>query len=842
MNVSGLTESQAQNLIKVHGYNEIPYAGQRNILNIARSIIREPMFLLLVACGVIYLMLGNKIEAQMLLAFVIAIMGITFFQEKKSEKALQSLRNLSSPRAIVIRDGMEKRISGRDVVPGDIVVLKEGDRVPADGLLISSNNLFIDESLITGESVPVRKKPVNVQSKVAQISDAEYSVYAGSLVIRGYGLMKVEKTGTKTMMGKIGKSLQSIEQSRTLVQAEVEKLVKIFSISGLFLCIIVAVSYSLLNYGWLNGILAGLTFAMAILPEELPVILTVFFAIGAWRLAKHNVLTRKIPVIETLGAATVLCVDKTGTLTANRMEVQGLYANGQMLVMGRDLENLPEAFHKLVEFVVLASLEKPFDPMEKAFHDFIKKYLSNTEHVHNNWSLIHEYPLSEELSAMSNVWKAPDSDDYIIVVKGAPEAIFDLCHLERDESDRLKGIVKKMADEGLRIIGVATAEFTKDKQLPQQQHDFNFVFAGFVGLSDPLREGVASSIAVCQSAGIRVIMITGDYPETAKNIARKIGLVPYDTVITGQQLSEVDDEQFLKVIDNVSVFARITPEQKLRIVNAFKKKGEVVAMTGDGINDAPALKASHIGIAMGEKGTDVAREAADIVLVDDDFFSIVEGIRIGRTIFDNLKKAISYVISVHIPIIGMSLFPVFMGLPLVLGPVHIVFLEMIIDPVCSIVFEAEPPEQDLMIRHPRKIDESVLDRKTFFISFLQGTVVFVVVLAIFIYALASGHNEPRSRAITYITLIIANICLIFTNRSRTKFAFSRGNFNNKSLILVVVGTLMVLVCINSIEFFRTLFGFGPVDFHDILICLVSGIASILWFEGLKFFRRKQSLA
>ncbi|MCX7704750.1 MAG: cation-translocating P-type ATPase [bacterium] len=834
---SGLTENQVQNLLRIHGYNEIPSSTHKNVLNIILNIIAEPMFLLLVACGIIYLILGSKLEAQMLLAFVFLIMGITFYQERKTERALESLRNLSSPRAVVIRDGFEKRIPGRDIVPGDIVILKEGDRIPADGTVISCVNLYVDESLITGESLPIRKRSIYHNYVISKLKEKDFTVYAGSMIIRGYGLMKVEKTGKETLMGKIGKSIQSIEQSKTLVQIEVEKLIKVFSIVGIFLCTIIAVCYSSLKYGWLNGILAGLTLAMAILPEELPVILTVFFALGAWRLSKYNVLTRRIPVIETLGATTVLCVDKTGTLTTNHMEVRGLYSEGKLVIFQQYLENLPEHFHYLVEFGILASVEKPFDPMERALQIFGEKYLSKTEHIHKNWVLVQEYPLSDDLFAMSNVWKSPDSDDYIIAVKGSPEAIFDLCHLKMEEIIALQQIIKTMAENDLRIIGVAKAEFKQGKELPPGQHDFDFVFVGFIGLMDPLREEIIPSLELCKKAGIRVIMITGDYPETAKNIGEKIGLENYENVITGDILTQIGEEELVKVVKNCNIFARVVPEQKLKIVNALKRNGEIVAMTGDGINDAPALKAAHVGIAMGEKGTDVARESADIVLTDDNFSSIVSGIKLGRTIFDNLKKAISYVISIHIPVIGMSLFPVFMGLPLVLGPVHIVFLEMIIDPACSIVFEAEPPEKDLMLRPPRKIGENVLDRKTFFLSFFQGLIVLGVVFTVFLYCLANEHDEYRSRAITYITLVIANICLIMTNRSKTRFAFSRENFTNMALIFVIVGTFLVLMLINTVPFLRNLFNFGPVAIHDILICIISGISSIIWFEGMKFIRK-----
>jgi len=836
----GLTQQQAEHLLSLYGPNEIPSQDRKNPLWLVIDMFKEPMFLLLVACGVIYLILGNKLEAQMLLAFVFMVMGITFFQQRKTEKALEALRNLSSPRALVIREGLEKRIPGRYVVPGDIVILSEGDRIPADGEIISSSNLYVDESFITGESEPVRKRFQDKQQNPS-MDKKLYLVYAGSLVVSGYGIMRVVTTGAKTEVGRIGKSLHTIELEETLVQKEVTSLVKNFSIAGFFLCVIVVFSYHILSLGWLNGILAGLTLAMAILPEEFPVVLTIFFALGAWRISRHNVLTRRLPVIETLGATSVLCVDKTGTLTTNQMEIRGLYADGKMLIIDNpNIGTFPETFHRLIEFGVLAGLEKPFDPMEKALLSFAKQHLAETEHIHNNWTLVYEYPFSENLPSVANVWKSPDGKDYIIAVKGAPEAIADLCHFDKVAQTALEQTVNNMAEEGLRLLGVASATFREDSTLPGKQHDFNFIFLGLIGFMDPPRLSAKSAIELCKKAGIRVVMITGDYPATALNIAKKIGLDSPGKIMTGQELEQMDEEYLSHQIKNINIFARVVPEQKLRIVNAYKRIGEIVAMTGDGVNDAPALKAAHVGIAMGEKGTDVAREASDIVLLDDDFSSIVEAIKTGRRIFDNLKKAMAYIISVHIPIIGMSLFPVIMGLPLVLAPVHIVFLEMIIDPACSTVFEAEPPEPDLMRRPPRKMNERVLGKNLFFLSILQGVIVFAVVFAVFLFALSSGHEETRSRALTYITLVIANICLIFTNRSRTRFAFSKNSSTNRSLVFVVTSALGFLVLINLIPALRTLFRFGPVDFHDILICFMAGVVSILWFETVKFFKRKQA--
>ncbi len=847
----GLTQAEAEDLLNRVGFNELPSTRPRSILAIALDVVREPMFLLLVAGGLIYLLLGDLQEAAMLLAFVFVVMGITLYQERKTQRALEALRDLSSPRALVIRDGTERRIAGREVVPGDLIVLAEGDRVPADAILQSCTNLLADESLLTGESVPVRKISPSRDAGPAEMKEIDGTddesdetnvtarpggddlpfVYSGSLVVQGQGVAKVLATGYSTQIGRIGKALQKVEPEETALQKETAHLVRNLSLLGLSLCVLVVISYGLSRGDWLQGFLAGITTAMAVLPEEFPVVLTVFLAIGAWRISQSRVLTRRVPAVETLGSATVLCVDKTGTLTMNRMKVKKVFAGGLFYQLDDAADRLPEAIHEVIEYSLLSSQIDPFDPMEKAFKKLGQDYLAKTEHMHSDWEPVREYPLSRRLLAMSRVWRSPSGRDYVIAAKGTPESIADLCHLESDQLREISGAVQTLAGEGMRVLGVAAARFC-EADLPDGQHDFRFQFLGLIGMEDPVRPGVQEAIAECRSAGIRVVMITGDYPGTAQAIARQIG-VPSDLVITGPELEAQSDEDLLKSVQEVCIFSRVVPEQKLRLVQALKAAGEVVAMTGDGVNDAPALKAASIGIAMGGRGTDVAREAAALVLLDDDFSSIVKAVRLGRRIFDNLLKAMAYILAIHVPIAGISLIPVLLDWPLVLFPVHVVFLELIIDPACSVAFEAEPEEERVMSRTPRDPGKPIFGRRTIGISLLQGVSVLVIVLAVFAVALYRGQGESEARALTYTTLIIANLGLILTNRSWSRTILETMSTPNPALWWVVGGALAFLAMVLYVPILRELFGFGYLHFIDIAICFMAGITSILWFEGLK---------
>ena len=647
------------------------------------------MFLLLVACGTLYMLLGDIQEGLMLLGFVFFIMAIEFLQERKTEKALDALKDLASPRALVIRDGVELRIPGKKVVTEDIIVLQEGDRVPADAVVLDSVSLLADESLLTGEPVPVRKidwsgTEINIQPGG---DDLPY-VYSGSMIVQGNGIARVRSTGINTEIGKIGKALESVKEEPTQLSCEMGLLVKKLTITCVVLCIVMIIAYTLTRGNLVQGFLAGITLAMAMLPEEFPVVLTIFLALGAWRMSKVKVLTRKPSAIETLGSATVLCTDKTGTLTQNKMTVTKLYNGNRFLSVEKTNEFLEE-FHDIIEYGILSSQTNPFDPMEKAIINIGELYLKGTDHIHANWDMIKEYPLSKELLAMSRIFSYKGTEEKIIASKGSPEAIFDLCHLDEISKKRHAIAVEELAATGLRVLGVAKAKINTTG-LPETQHEFDFEFIGLIGLSDPIRVNIKDTVEECYKAGIRVIMITGDYPVTASNIAREIGLKNYDQCITGPELQVIPDDDLREKIKEINVFARVVPEQKLKIVNALKMNKEIVAMTGDGVNDAPALKSAHIGIAMGEKGTDVAREASSLVLMDDNFSSIVGAVKIGRRIFDNFQKSLGYIFAIHVPIAGLSLIPIVSSnLPFILWPIHIVFLELIIDPACSLIFEAE---------------------------------------------------------------------------------------------------------------------------------------------------------
>ena len=843
----GLSEAEARRRLEAEGYNELPSAGRRCIAALFLDVVREPMFMLLVACGAIYLLLGDLHEAAMLMGFVFVVMGITVYQERKTEHALEALRDLSSPRASVIRDGRQKRIPGREVARGDALLLTEGDRVPADAVIRSSINLSIDESLLTGESLPVRKAPSSDSSNMGKPGgDDQPWAFSGTLVVQGMAVAEVLATGARTEMGKIGKALETIVQERTLLQREIARLVRNLAIIGLSLCALVVVVYGMTRGDWLQGLLAGITMAMATLPEEFPVVLTIFLALGAWRMSHKRVLTRKVPAVETLGAATILCVDKTGTLTQNRMAIARLCANGQKLdVSGAELGTLPEAYHELAEFSILASKRDPFDPMERALHRLGIDTLSQTEHLHEDWTLVQEYPLSQQLLALSHVWKSPEGDEYVIAAKGAPEAIADLCHMDEAAQAELSARVTDLANEGLRVLAVARARF-QSVDLPEVQHDFTYEYLGLIGFTDPVRPSVPEAIRECYSAGIRVVMITGDYPGTARCIAQEVGLAAPDKCITGAELDAMSDEELRERIREVNIFARVVPEQKLRIVTALKANREIVAMTGDGVNDAPALKAAHIGIAMGGRGTDVARESADLVLLDDDFSSIVAAVRMGRRIFDNIRKAMAYIFAIHVPIAGMSLLPVVFRWPLLLYPVHILFLELIIDPACSVVFEAETEEDSIMTRKPRNPSRPMFGKRMLTLSILQGISVLAIILIVYRLGLNRNLGEEHTRAMAFAALIVANLALIFTNRSWTRTSFAMLQAPNRALWWVMGGAAFFLAVVLYVPYLSELFRFSRPHPGDIAISLVAGLVGVAWFEVLKLStgrrlrRRRQS--
>lgn len=826
--MEGLKTSEVAARLNKFGYNELPSSKPKSIWLIGVDVMKEPMFLLLIGCAVLYMIVGDYREGIIMLSSISIIIFITFYQYQKTEKALDALKKLASPKALVIRDGVEIKISSRELVPDDILILNEGDRISADAVLIDSLNLTVNESMLTGESIAVSK----VVSKGG--SESTGLVFSGTLIEQGKGKAKVIATGINTQFGKIGASLQSIEQSKTRLQAEMKVLIRNLFIAGGFISVAVVLAFYFTRGNFVQSLLNGLAAAMAILPEEFPVVLTIFLALGAWRLSRKNVLTRNPSAIETLGSATTLCSDKTGTITKNKMEVAAVYNGSETFLKKLFLVN-----EKQIEFIIntafYASQEDSIDSMEKAIGNAFENLVLSDR---TDYKLIKEYPLSKELLAMTRVLKNEKDSTVNVNTKGAPEVIFKLCKLDETEKEKHTNALNKMAENGYRVIAVAKAVLS-DMNLPDNQHGFSFKFLGLIGFEDPIREEVPQAIVECKEAGIKVIMITGDYPATARSIASQIKL-ENSGLLTGEDLNKMSDEELRIKINTTTIFARVVPEQKLRIVKALKANNEIVAMTGDGVNDAPALKAADIGIAMGNKGTDVAREASSLVLLDDNFASIVSAIRSGRRIFDNLQKAMSYILAIHIPIIGLTLIPAFIpSLPLLLMPLHIIFMELIIDPVCSIAFESEQEEKNIMKRHPRKSDEQFFGKSKILSSVFQGLLLLAMVIIVYFSSVNEGHTDGEVRAIAFTSLIIGNVFLIITNLSKTRSFLAVIKEKNLAVIIILTIAITMLILVISVPILQQTFSFEFPGYKHFLSSFIGASSILFILETIKFYNAKK---
>jgi Ca2+-transporting ATPase len=829
----GLSELAAEQRLRAEGRNELPTRSRRGLLAIVAGVVREPMFILLVGAGSLYLLMGERTDALMLLGFVLVVMAITVIQEQRTERALDALRELASPRALVVRDGRRRRIAAPEVVRGDILVVAEGDRVPADAVLRQSSSLAVDESLLTGESVPVRKLPsADVLALQRPGGDDLASLYAGTLVCSGQGLAEVLATGLHSQLGRIGSALGQIHSGATPLQLETGRVVRKLAVVGLAVCAFVVVAYALTRGGgwseWRVGLLAGISMAMAVLPEEFPVVLTVFLALGAWRISRSRVLTRRLPAIETLGAATVLCVDKTGTMTRNQMTLRVLATESATLRLDAASGPLAAPLDELLRSAVLASKPEPFDPMERALHEAAAQLTPPGTPVLDGLSMVREYPLTAGLMAVSHAWRNGDDERLRLAAKGAPEAIAELCALPPARRLRIGAIASEMASQGLRVLGVARGE-SHSADMPDEHRGLQLEFLGLVAFEDPLRSKVPAAVRECATAGIRVVMITGDYPDTARSIARQAGLAHPEVVISGVELESMPDAELARRVAVTQVFARVVPEQKLRLVTALKRNGEVVAMTGDGVNDAPALKAAHIGIAMGGRGTDVAREAASLILLDDDFASLVAAVRLGRRIYANIRKATSFILAVHVPIAGLSLAPVFFpGWPLLLLPVHIAFLELVIDPSCSLIFEAEEADADIMRRPPRTAEARLFSPRIVRRAIFQGASVLAVCLGIVLLAQAR-HEAETVRSLAFATLVVCSLLIIFASRSSARAAASWRPARNPALWWVVGSASVCLAAVLTVPALQRLFSFGPLHARELALSLAAGVGCQLWF-------------
>ncbi|MFN4362072.1 MAG: cation-translocating P-type ATPase [Hylemonella sp.] len=825
----GLSAAEAAKRLAEDGPNALPGDGGRSWLHIVRETVRDPMFSLLLAAAGLYLLLGELQESLSLALMVCVVIGLTLYQEGKTERAIQALRDLSSPRARVVRDGQAQTVAGRELVRGDLILLAEGDRIAADANLFSAGELQVDESLLTGESVPVSKSAGGVSA-----------LHAGTLVVQGQGLARVSATGPRSQMGQIGRALQTVRAEESPLRRQTRTLVHRLAWLGLGLCVLLVVLQGLMRGDWLQALLAGIALAIAMMPEEFTVVLTVLPALGAWRLSHQQVLTRRIAAIETLGATSVLCVDKTGTLTQNRMRVASLSAGGAELFLDdASRSELPEDFHALVEYAILASRPDPYDPMEQAFHALGQQFLAQTEHLHRDWVLVQEYALTPELRAMAHVWQGDEPADHVVAAKGSPEAIVDLCHLDASQRAVVAAAADAMAARGLRVLGVARARHP-GPPWPAGEHDFDFAFIGLLGLADPLREEIPQAVRECREAGIRVVMITGDYPVTARTIARQAGLAD-GTVLLGDELDRLSDAELQQRLQKASICARIAPTQKLRIVQALQAGGAVVAMTGDGVNDAPALKAAHVGVAMGGRGTDVAREAAAIVLVDDNFASIVRAVRQGRRIFGNLRKAMSYILAVHVPIAGMALLPLLLGWPIVLFPMHIALLELAIDPACAMVFESEPADEDVMRQPPRDLALPLFAGSALVQAVLQGLGVLAAVLGVYLWG-TQQLDETQARSLAFSALVMGNLALILSNRAGARGLLASLRVRNRMLWVVMAFTLLLLALALYLPPLAAVLRMAPLGPALFGVALLAAVLCLLWFEVIRLMVRRASWA
>lgn len=817
----GLSSREAAERLRRDGPNVLPQPERRTRWRILRDVLTEPMLLLLLAAAAVYVMLGDPREAALLGGSVLVVIGLTFRNEDKSERALQALRELGSPLVRVERDGELQRIPAHDLVVGDRLHVAEGDRVPADARLLEATDLQVDESLLTGESVPV---PLDA----AATDEQHRTLHASTLVVRGHGVAVVTATGALTEVGRIGAAIGSTKPEPTPMQAEIRRMTLLFAALGITACVLVTTILATTRGGWLNALLAGLTLAMANIPEEFPVILTVFLALGAWRMARRNALVRRTPAIEALGAITVLCADKTGTLTENRMSVATLGFAGSTI-------SGTEGSKQLLDVASLASSPDSYDPMDRSLR------AATQSTTWSGWEHLREYPLSSALPAVAHVWRGPGTQSLRVACKGAPEAVVRLCGLHGAAGESALAEAASMARRGLRVLGVATASWHdgEAEPLPGALDAFQFEWLGLVGFADPLRRGVRDAVAEARAAGIRLVMLTGDHVETARVIAQEAGLVDAgDGVMRGHDLDQLGQHELDTRLVNTSVFARVRPEHKLRLVDTLKRSGNVVAMTGDGVNDAPALLAAHVGIAMGGRGTDVAREAASIVLLDDNFVTIIDAIRMGRRIHDSIRRATSYVLAVHVPITGLALLPLLTGSPLLLLPLHVVLVELIIDPACAIVFEREAPAPDLMRRPPRPPGERLLGVRQLLACLVHGIVMFACVTAAYAIGVAHGLPVPALAALTFTALVVGNLGLIVLYRPGGSLLQTLQQ-PNTAFVVITGLALTALLLTTRLGPVASWFGFSPPPLADWLLAVLLPVLAVVL---MKVVRRKHPKA
>jgi len=824
--LDGLTDSELKKSREQFGYNQSTDIQASAWYTLLIDILKDPMLVLLIAVSIIYWIVGNYSEALFMLGAIIAVSGISFYQDNRSKKSLEELKRLNEPLSNVIRNSKIIQIPTHEIAVGDLCIVEEGSMINADGEIVHSNDFSVNESSLTGESYSVFKSSETEDNKV----------YSGTLVVSGLAVIKVEAIGIQTKIGSIGQSLSSLKEERSPLQMQITKFVQYMAVIG-FIVFALVWGYSYWqSRDLLESLLVGLTLAMSILPEEIPVAFTTFMALGAWKLMREGIIIKRSNVVETLGSTTVICTDKTGTITENSMQLKLLYDyKTDRIFEENQFDN--EGLDELIQYSMWSSEPVPFDPMEKSIHKVYSD--TQTKDLRREYQMFHEYPLEGKPPMMTHLFKN-EVGDIIIAAKGAPEAILEVSQLGDEEKEKLGQLIVDFGKKGYRLLGVGKSNF-EGENYPKKQQDLEFEFLGFVIFNDPPKKGIKEVFQKIYDAGIKVKVITGDNADTTYAIAKQAGIINNSPSVNGAEIIDHSPQELIELSRRITLYTRMFPEAKLAMVNAFKKDGEVVAMLGDGVNDAPALKASHIGVAMGQKGTEIAKAAASLVITNDDLDKLIIGIASGRRIYSNIKKAIQYIISIHIPIVLTVSLPLFLGwiYPHIFTPVHVIFLELIMGPTCSIVYENEPMEKGTMQQKPRKMTDTFLNWKELSISIVQGLIITAGVLVTYQYAIYKGGNEENTRAMVFSTLIFANIFLSLVNRSFIYSIFEIIKYKNKLFPIIISATLLMLLMILYIPPFANFFHLESLTWSELLMTILFAILSVFWFEIYKWFKRKR---